>query len=263
MAKKTLLELTQAILNDMDGDQVNSISDTIESEQVVQIIHDTFDEIISSRTWPHLNQLISLTPQGAIRPTHMDTSPTWTYIDFIKYNKISQSGIKKVYDDVFFMYQKEFLDLINQRNSSLTNIDTILDPGSTIDLLIVNDKAPEFWTTFDDDIIIFDSYDNLVDSNLQESKCQVFGNVEPTWTQADGFTPDLPAKAFAYLLAEAKSTASNTMRQVANQKEEQKSRRQRTWLGQEKWRINGGIRFPDYGRNTSLKSGRSTKLRSD
>lgn len=263
MAKKTLLQLTQAILNDMDGDQVNSISDTIESEQVVQIIHDTYDEILSSRTWPHLNQLISLTPQGATRPTHMDTAPAWTYIDFIKYNKIPLSGTKKVYDDIFYMQQKEFLDLTNQRNSSLSTVDTIIDPGSTIDLLIVNDKAPEFWTTFDDEILIFDSYNNLVDANLQESKFQVFGNVEPTWTQEDLFVPDLPAKAFAYLLAEAKSTAFNALRQVANQKEEQKSRRQRMWLGQEKWRTNGGIQFPDYGRNATLKTGRSTKLRSD
>ena len=31
MAKKTLLDLTQAILNDMSGDEVNAIADTIES----------------------------------------------------------------------------------------------------------------------------------------------------------------------------------------------------------------------------------------
>lgn len=263
MSKKTLLELTQAILNDMDADQVNDISDTIESEQVVQIIHDTYDEILSSRTWPHLNQLITLTPQGSTRPTHMDSSPSWTYIDFIKYNKIKQTGTKKKYEDVFYLAPKEFLDLTNQRNSSLSTVDTIIDPGSTVDLLIVNNRAPEFWTTFDDEIMIFDSYDSLVDSNLQESKFQVFGNVEPTWTQTNTFVPDLPAKAFAYLLAEAKSTASNTLRQVANQKEEQKSRRQRTWLGQEKWRVEGGINFPDYGRQANMKTGRSTKLRED
>jgi len=55
-------------------------------------------------------------------------------------------------------------------------------------------------------------------------------------------------KVFPYLVSEAKSTAFNSIKQAANNKEEQKSRRQRTHLSREKWRTNGGMRFPDYGR---------------
>ena len=43
MAKMTLLAMVQDILNDMDGDEVNSISDTVEAEQVAQIIKTTYD----------------------------------------------------------------------------------------------------------------------------------------------------------------------------------------------------------------------------
>ena len=249
MAKKTLLDLTQAILNDMDGDEVNSISDTIESQQVAQIIRDTFDEIIASRSWPHLNRLISLTPQGASRPTHMDTGETWVYMDFIKYNVRTQSATKDNFESLHYMEPADFINLVNQRDSSNSTVDTITDP-SGIPLFIINDDRPRYWTTFDDEVIVFDSYDSQVETNLQESKFQCYGNVEPTWTHADEFVPDLPAKAFPYLLAEAKSVAFNALMQVGNQKAEQQSRRQRVWLSREKWRNGQGMQFPDYGRKS-------------
>lgn len=249
MAKKTLLDLTQSILNDMNGDEVNSIADTLESQQVAQVIRDVYDEIIASRNWPHLNKLISLTPQGEVRPTHMDTADAWVYLDEIRYNVRDSDATKDNYDVLDYMTPTEFLDHCNGRNSSNSDIDTITDP-SGIKLFIINDARPLFWTTFNDETIVFDAYDSLVDTNLQESKFQCLGNVEPSWTHDDNFTPDLPAKAFPYLLAEAKSVAFNALMQVGNQKAEQQSRRQRVYLSREKWRTQGGMQFPDYGRRS-------------
>ena len=252
MAKKTLLDLTQSILNDMNGDEVNSISDTLESQQVAQIIRDTYDEIIASRSWPHLNRLISLTPHGTARPTHMDTGESWVYMDFIKYNVRTQTATKDDYDDIWYMKPEDFINLVNQRDSSASDIDTVTDP-SGISLYIVNDDRPRYWTTFDDEVIVFDSYDSQVETNLQESKTTCYGNVEPSWTQSDGFTPDLPAKAFPYLLAEAKSVAFNALLQVGNQKAEQQSRRQRVWHSRQKWRNGQGMQTPDYGRQSAKR----------
>ncbi len=42
MAKMTLLEVVQEILSDMNSDNVNSINDTIEAQQVVQIAKRTY-----------------------------------------------------------------------------------------------------------------------------------------------------------------------------------------------------------------------------
>ena len=250
MAKKTLLDLTQAILNDMSSDEVNSISDTIESEQVAAIIRDTYEEIIGSRSWPHLNRLITLTPQGTARPTHMDTAQSWVYMDFVKYNTRDVNGTKDTYTTCLFMSPEEFLTMVNTRNSSLSTVDSISDPGGPT-LFIINNHYPQYWTTFDDEVIVFDSYNSAVDANLQESKVQAWGNVEPVWSHTDRHIPDLPAKAFPYLLAEAKSVAFNALMQVGNQKAEQQSRRQRVWLGRQKWRLNGGMQFPDYGRKSA------------
>ena len=251
MAKLTLLDLTQRILNDMNGDEVNSIDGTLESQQVASIIRDTYEEIISSRSWPHLDTLLSPSPLGATYPTHVSLADSWVFIKEVKYNKITATGTKKNYDAVHYMTPEEFLRRCNSRDSSDSTVDTVLDPASGVELLILNDVAPEYWTTFDDETLVFDSYDSDVDTNLQESKFQIWGNKEPTWVHTDVGIPDLPAKAFPYLLAEAKSNCFNSLMQVGNQKAEQQSRRQRVWLSREKWRSGQGQRFPDYGRRSA------------
>lgn len=251
MAKLTLLDLTQRILSDMNGDEVNDISDTAESLQVASIIRDVYQEIIGSRKWPHLNQLMSPSPQGATYPTHINLSDTWVYIDSIRYNVKSQTATDDSYDVISYMEPDDFLELLNSRNSSASNVDEISDPSTGIPLLIINDHYPQYWTTFDDETLVFDSYDSVVETNLQESKFQIWGNVEPTWTHTSIAVPDLPAKAFPYLLAEAKSVAFNALMQVGNQKAEQQSRRQRVWLGREKWRSGRGQQFPNYGRGSA------------
>lgn len=42
MAKRTLLDIVQEILNDMDSDEVTSINDTIESLQVANIVRSCY-----------------------------------------------------------------------------------------------------------------------------------------------------------------------------------------------------------------------------
>jgi hypothetical protein len=246
MPKQTLLDLVQDILNDLDSDPVNSISDTEESEQVAAIVKSTYYEVIDSRDWPHLNRTITLSPTGGTAITSFTLDDNFDTIDFVKYNKRKSTDTKDKYDEVDYLTPKEFIEHLNARNSSASDVSTI-----TIDSIkyyVKNDTAPTYWTTFDDEIIVMDSYDSAVDSNLQASKTQCWGRVTPTWTVSDTFVPDLPAKAFSYLLAESKSTSFNSLRQAANAKEEQKSNRQRLHLSREKWRVNGGMQFPNYGR---------------
>lgn len=248
MAKLTLLDIVQSILNDMDGDEVNAIADTIEATQVAQIVKDTYFEIMGSRHWPHLDQLIQLTSATATTaPTTMATTDAWNGIEWVKYNVRKSADTYDIYKDIIYLTPKEFTDLTNQRKSSETDVDTITYTG-TLPLFIFNDVAPTYWTTFDDETLVFDAYDAAVETNLQNSKSQCWGNVEATWVHTDVAVPDLPSKAFAYLLSEAKSTASSALRQAGNAKEEQKSRRQRVFLARDKWRVSGGMQFPNYGR---------------
>lgn len=246
--KMTLLELVQDILSDMDSDNVNSIDDTIESEQVAQIVKTTYQSMMASRNWPHTRRTIQFTASGlTTKPTHITLQDSVKEMVFLKYNCVQDGETRKRYKEVYWVEPDDFLRILNKRNSDGDNIDVITDDGG-IELLIQNDKEPKYYTSFNDNVIVFDSYDSEVDSTIQTSKIQALAYVIPTWTHSDTFTPDLPAEAFPKLLEEAKSRAMFKLKQVQDIKAEQESRRQDIWLSRKSWRVNGGIRYPNYGR---------------
>ena len=248
MPKYTLLEITQSILSDMNSDEINSVTDTVESLQVAQIVKDTYYEIITEGDWPHLETLMQLSASGDnALPTHMHMPENVQRIKSIRYNKRMVTETRDDYSLVRYKSPEEFLELVMKRLSSEANVETITDVSGVV-ILILNDVAPTYWTSFDNEWIVFDSYDSDVDTTLQSSKSQCVALREPTFTISDTFVPDLPSVAFPYLLSESKSAAFLALKNSANQKEEQRANRQRRRMSQERWRVGGGITFPDYGR---------------
>lgn len=251
--KMSLLDMTQDILSDMSSDEVNSIDDTVESSQVAQIIKSTYFSLIDERDWPHTKKLTNVQASGD------DTLPTWmTLSDSIKkivsinYDKAKLSdGTRMMYDTVRYLYPDDFLRMCNGRDNTSTNAQVLVDPYSGVKLVILNNSAPTYYTSFDDVHLIFDSYDNEVDTTLQSSKIQVLAYVIPSWTHDDTFIPDLPDHAFTLLLEEAKSRAALKIAQQPDQKAEQESERQRKSLARRDRRVGQGIRFPNYGRNVT------------
>lgn len=248
MPKMTLLEITNDILNDMVSDKVNSIDDTVESEEVAQIVKSCYYEMVSNRNWPHTKKLMQLTALGdTAKPNYLKIPDSVKELINFRYDKISVSNPKVALEDIIYKEPDAFLRYVSVRNSTLSDVQTVVDfSGSK--LLILNDQAPTYWTSFDDTHLVTDSFDSAVDSTLQSSKSQCLVYYEPVWETLDTFIPDLPVDAFSALVEEAKSTAFLTIKQVANQKAEQKANRQSRWLSRKAWKAKGGIQYDDYGR---------------
>lgn len=246
--KMSLLEMVQDIHNDLDLDFVNSIDDTVEAAQVAQIIKTTYFAMMSNRNWPHLRKLTSLTPSNnSARPTHMSVQDDVKELEFVNYNCVKSGDNRLRYQPMKWLEPEAFLRKSNALNTNNANTSIVIDPTG-IELQILSNKNPEFYTSFDDKTIVFDSYDSDVDSTLQESKIQAMAYVMPTWSATDSFIPDLPEEAFISLLEEAKSKASLKLKQASDQKAEQESLRQRNWLSRKAWKVHGGIKYPNYGR---------------
>lgn len=248
MAKMTLLDLTQDILNDLSADPVNSIDDTVESQQVAQIVKSTYFALMHVRNWRGNQQLLNLIASGDDSlPTHVTLPENLSELTFVNYDCRLQSDNRKVYRAVRYVYPDEFLRRQNQYDDTVDYIDVIQDP-SGVQLLIRNDMPPTVWTSFDDKVLVFDSYNKNVEDTIQSAKIQAMGYVTPGWLMEDDYIPVLPEEAFTLLLEEAKSRASMKLNQQADQKAEQEAGRQNRWLAGKQWRAHKGARTPNYGR---------------
>lgn len=250
MAKLTLLEIVQDILSSIDGDEVNSIEDTTESFQIAQVVSTAFASMTDTRNWPHLRKLQQFGSVSDVnRPTHMTIPSTMRDVLTVSYNKRKDTDTRDKLELVTFLEPDDFLFRTNSRNSSKDNVITVVDTDGA-NIYILNDQPPSWWTSFDDEFVVFDSFDTGVDDTLQNSKSQVLAYSDPIpFVMTDLHIPDLPSNAFSGLVAEAKSTASLQVNQIVNDKAEQTARRNNTWLARQARKANGGIRYnTNYGR---------------
>lgn len=251
MAKMTVLEIVQDILSDMNSDNVNSIADTEEALQVAQILKTTYYEIIDNGTWPHLQELATLDNLGDTnRPNILKLPDNVDKIKFLKYDRKEKETDPSDYTTIIYLEPLDFMDKISGRDSTASSIIEVPDIESGVKLLIRNDIAPSYYTSFDDEYLFFDSYNAAIDTTLQGSKSQIGAIRSPVFQLVDTYTPDLPSYAFSFLLAETKSTCFNTIKTIPNAKEEQKARRQRRKVSFNKDRSNNSaVIYPDYGRH--------------
>jgi hypothetical protein len=264
--KYTLLEMTQQILRSMSGDEVTSITDTAESEAIAHIIKENFFNITGLMDLPEHYDLFELVATNSTTKTLMTRPTDVLGITWIKYNHIDTGETNNNYQMIEWLDLDTFLYRMESLNVDADNIATYsLTIGtSTFDVKYLNDKQPQYYTTWDDNYILFDSIDIAVDtSNLVANKTLAYGHKAPTFSLTDGATPDLDATQFQLLLNESKSQAFLELRQQANPKAEQKVKDNKIKSQQNKRAITNPYdeyrRAPNYGRRGPTPGGAMTK----
>jgi len=243
----TLLEIVQDILNDLDSDFVNSIDDTVEAQQVAQIVKTSYYEMIGNRNWPHLRKLVQFEASGALsKPNYLRIPNGTKEVSYVVYDCRKDGETSSKEREMKYYAPEDFLRKLALRSVSDSTVE--VSDFNGVKLKVINNKAPEFYTSFDDKYLVFDSFDSEVDDTLKKSKSSGLAYITPAWVHEDGAYPDLPSDAFSALLEEAKSTAFLALKQTANQKAEQKASRQQRWLSRKAWRVNGGVTYKIYGR---------------
>ena len=245
--KKTLLEIVQDILNDMDSDEVNSIADTVEAAQIAQICQSVFYDVITTVDLPEHDELMTVAGlSNSTKPNFMDANSV-TEIKELRYN-VSETSGELEYKLIPYLTPTEFVQNILQRDTSASNVITVADPTSGISLPILNDKMPDFYTSFDDRYLCFDSYLATVDTTLQTSKTMVIGTKIPTFTVSDSAVPDMDDTIFPYYIAECKSRAFSMLKGGADMKVEQFARKHRYFQRNNRWKVKQENIRNDYGR---------------
>jgi hypothetical protein len=230
MAKMTLLEMTQNILSAMNSDEVNSITDTVESQQVAMEIKTTYEELYNNRDIPELESVVNLEATGDDdRPNTLILPDPTIRLKWIKYLDVRTSGDPK-YRNIEYLDPEEYIKRVVELATSSygTYMYVPLTRNSNVTYTIATDRAPRFYTIFndEDDVLTFDSFDLDYEDNLTGASSLAWGIQPARFELEDNFIPNIPENLFPHFLAEAKSSCFITIKEVANSKEEQRARRQ-------------------------------------
>lgn len=221
----TLLEIVQSTLTSMDSDSVSSINDTVESTAVAEVAKEVYYELMSYEDWKHLYEWRELEGVGdTSRPNYLKIPDSVSRMEVFKYNVSTASDTNTIIEQIKYLSPEDFIHTVHNRSSSASNIDTVTNSNG-VEMFIVNDRKPYYWTSFDDEYIVTDAYNSSVDTTLNSSKSSAWCRVSPSWTASNTFTPDLPIEFFPAYLAEVKATCHLYFKQQVSQKDEQKSRR--------------------------------------
>ena len=241
--------MVQNILSDMDSEEVNSITDSNEAEQIAKVVENTYFSLIASRVIPEHAQIIKLTSfSSSARPTHFSFPSRVKNIEFLDYN-VSKSVGGVEYERLTYLEPDQFFALSDGRDSLASNVKQVADVEADSTLLIRNDVMPKYYTSFDDENVVLDAYMSTVDSILTSAKTRAYGTKYPTFNvSSDVFTPDIDDVMFPYFLAEAKSTAMSLFKTGTDPKVEQVARRQKVYVQNDKYKVNRGRPHNNYGR---------------
>lgn len=226
-SKKTLLEIVQSTLGSMDSDSVDSINDTVESEQVALTAQEQFFELATYQRVPQFEQLTQLvgladTDQRTVMLIPDDT----TDIKDVRYKHTNTDATTK-FQEVHYVSKDEFLDTqLRLKVGEALIGENILDGNIRIPYRM--DRGPSCWTTFDDEHLVFDSIDTVEqgDDTLTNDNSMVIAYIIPAFSLTDTFVPDVPVKLFPQYMNMIKEANSYEQRQINNEVRTRKSEKQ-------------------------------------
>src|ERR1700722_15148110 len=135
----TLLEYTQMILSSLNSQQVNSISDTVESVQVAHCVKTAWLELLGRFNLPEHNELVQLTASGtSTLPTVMYRPAGVTQINSIRYFDSNPADGSNLQQDQYGSYTHD----LNTDIENLQNWQTTSSTENTIGLGAITFTVP-------------------------------------------------------------------------------------------------------------------------
>jgi hypothetical protein len=257
--QKTLLKMVQNTLSLMDSDEINSIGDTIEGEQIAVCYSTIYDQIVTEYSLP-----------GKTKTIRIGSTEDMMSIDEIQYDVRNAAGDPPKYATMTVISNQEFLD--RQTNKDTTDSNTLSQrwPNTDITFGIHTNKAPRYVTLVEDRILVFDSLNTVVDTNLASLKSYVAGEVQDSLAINDTTEVALPGELLSLLETNATELAFDLYKQATPAKIVHLARKARVRQQRSKFKFRDQRRTgEDYGRKspgtsrtrpTGVDSGSATPL---
>ena len=212
MSKQTLLDMVQRIAEFIDGETVNSISDTPEAMQIATIVKETYEYLLQTREIATRDSIIHFdNVVDPKRPNYLKYQDLVFEVFSLKYYDYRT----KKYLDVQYMEPEEFLRRSLDVDFERKDVTQVLDDSGVL-LNIFNNRCPRYYTSFDSIHIVFDAYDSENEHTIQDSKAVSYGRFMPEFRLEDDFVPNMAPQHFSLLLSKAKENAGVELKEYHN-----------------------------------------------
>lgn len=173
--KLTRLELVQKVLSSLNEDNITSIGESEVSIQIASLLDVVYTDLVGQFPWPFLDTVTMLETTS---DPHIMRIPEGVFqINWVRYNK--RPVIYKKYEDM--------VEILDSRNQDNDNVDS---NGA------ITNCDPSYWTSLDEEYIIFDSYNEGLVPSLSSAHISTI----PPELDTDDQYPVIPAKFVPVLL---------------------------------------------------------------
>lgn len=243
--KKTVLETTQDILVALNMESVDTISASPEAEQIVTLLEMVYYEIVSTEEFPEHAGLLKLTAASdSTQPTVFTLPDNVRKVDEVWYRDNDAEGMP--YKEIKWYEPYEFLQTTDSRNG--TSVVEATEATSGTILKIYSDRDPRFYTSFDDNTIVMDSYWSDYDTTLQESKVRAWGYTTPVFVRSDDWVIDLDQGHQSSLRLETLNRATDLDRGFASRDMSRQARNLSSRLNNNRIAVGKRNKPRNYGR---------------
>lgn len=236
--KQSLLDVVQVVLSSLDSEEVNSIGDTVEANQVALICKNVFYDMMNDVALPEKQTLFQL--EASIdpdQPVLMTLPSQIVKLEGVRYNYTDTDNTLPDYREIQFVTWSEWmLRQTPVENDTTYGTMTIEKDGLTFQFWYKNDEDPSYYTTFDDYTLLFNSYDVSKDTTLKKHKTMCVGRSLPLFLMQDTYIPDMDATEFPRYINKCKVRAFNELKQTANEEAAAEARRQKIMTQKRKLR---------------------------
>jgi len=221
---RTLLYTVQRVLEKLNLDPVNSIADTEDSLIIAREAETTFYDMMARADWPDQIDLIEVSSRNDLNePTTLVLEDEVDWIKSLRYDSTTASDNHKIIKEITWLSPEDFLEKVHYRNTDDDSVDEIDYKGTPI--FVYNDRMPTYYTSFDNENLILDSYDSDEEDTLNGSKTICYAKTRPDWTHDDTFEIPVQENLFPLFLASLTVACSQYMTGDLSQEDERRAQR--------------------------------------
>lgn len=245
----TLIELVQSLLASMESDEVDSINDTVEGYNVALLCRDVFYDACTDLALDEQDRTVHLVSAANINtPTLFTVPPNVTKLYWVKYNQSDPLDINPTFPLFMTVQYVCFPDFLT--NQQALRQDTLASAGGDVAEQTIVDKSgnsfpipyrtnafPQFYTTFDNNSVLFDSYRQDIESTMQSSNTLCAARIFPEFQLADTFVPPFDSNQFAYYRNKCKVQAFAEFKQMPHQVAIENTKRQKQVVVRDRDRV--------------------------